>query len=530
MDTTVITAEVENQPRLRGAAFLLVIIGLMLTLFLEALDQAIVGTAMPRIIAQLHGLDRYSWVVTAYILASVTMVPAVGKLSDQFGRKGFLLAGTVLFLLGSILAGGSQSMDQLIIFRSVQGLGAGIGIALIATVMGDLVPPAERAKLMGIFGMVYGVSSLLGPAIGGWLAEHGPLLGQLVTEGSRWRWVFYINLPIGLIAVALVLVFLPAHSSVRTSTWLGWSSLRAIDFPGALLCAAATICLILGLTWGGNQTLAWTSPQVLSMLAAGVVLFALFVVVESKVQEPILPLDLFRNQIFSVGAVLSLLQMMVLLGLSLYLPLFLQGVLAVSPTNAGLVMTPFSLSMVLGAMVSSGAISKLKRYQMVAILGALVMSVGAFFITLMTPGTSLLQAILFTVLVGLGCGTFFSLPMLVVQNALPQSRLGVSTAALRYLGQVGASLGIAIVGTAVTSSASGNLMSHLPTNAGAKLVLSGALTHGFLAVLIFTLLALVATFFLKDLPLKAEQADTKLEEVGEADEMSEKITRGLVHA
>lgn len=304
MDTTVITAETENRPRLRGFAFFAVIIGLMLALFLEALDQAIVGTAMPRIIAQLHGLDRYSWVVTAYILASMTMIPVVGKLSDQFGRKGFLLSGTALFLLGSILAGGSQSMNQLIVFRGLQGLGAGVGIALIATVMADLVPPAERAKLMGLFGMVYGVSSLLGPTIGGWLAEHGPLLGQLVTDESRWRWVFYINLPIGLVAVAMLLAFLPAHISVRTSAWLGWQSLRTIDFPGAILCAMATICLILGLTWGGDQSAAWTSPQVLGILIAGVVLFALFLFVESKAQEPILPLDLFRNQIFSVGAVL----------------------------------------------------------------------------------------------------------------------------------------------------------------------------------------------------------------------------------
>src|SRR5579859_6317202 len=195
MTNTSITAETSSQPRLRGFALISVITVLMLTLLLEALDQTIVGTAMPRIIEALHGLDRYSWVVTSYILASMTMIPIVGKLSDQFGRKWFLLSGTVLFLLGSMLAGASQSMDQLILFRAVQGLGSGIGIGLIATVMADLFPPAERAKMMGFYGAVYGISSLLGPTVGGWLAEHGPLLGSLVSEESRWRWVFYVNLP-----------------------------------------------------------------------------------------------------------------------------------------------------------------------------------------------------------------------------------------------------------------------------------------------------------------------------------------------
>jgi MFS family permease len=218
---------------------------------------------------------------------------------------------------------------------------------------------------------------------------------------------------------------------------------------------------------------------------------------------------------------------MVLLGFSLYVPLFLQGVLAVSPTNAGLVMTPFSLSMVLGAMLSSAMISKLKRSQVVAIIGAALMSTGALLIALMTPATSLPQAILFMVLAGTGTGTFFSLPMLVVQNALPQSRLGVSTAALRYLGQIGASLGIAIVGTAITSASSGNLLSHLPTSAASRLALSGALTHGFVAILIFALLALAATFFLKDQPLKMASDNDKQESMNQN---GQEVTQELVHA
>jgi MFS family permease len=252
--------EVPQQPRVQGFALISVLAALMLTLFLEALDQAVVSTALPRIVAQMHGLDRYSWVVTAYILASMTMIPLVGKLSDQFGRKGFLLCGAVLFLLGSLLSGASQTMDQLIVFRALQGLGSGIGIALIGTVVADLFPPDQRAKWSGLFGLVYGAASLLGPTLGGWLADHGPLVGGLVTVETRWRWIFYINLPVGLLALLALSILLPANLSIRTSTWQGWRSLRQIDFLGAALCAAATICLLLGLTWGGEHLSAWTTP------------------------------------------------------------------------------------------------------------------------------------------------------------------------------------------------------------------------------------------------------------------------------
>jgi EmrB/QacA subfamily drug resistance transporter len=513
MTTVSSTATPLKTARLRGFTLASVIIALMLSLFLEALDQTIVGTALPRIIAQLHGLDRYTWVVTAYVLASMTMIPIVGKLSDQFGRKWFLLGGTTFFLLGSLLAGASQTMDQLILFRALQGSGAGIGMALVATVVGDLFPPDERAKWSSLFGIVYGVSNLFGPTLGGWLVEHGPLLGSLVSESSRWRWVFYINLPVGILAVLALLFFLPANLSARTGQGTGWIAVRHIDFLGAVISAVATICLMLGLTWGSSQTFAWSSPQVLGLLAVGVLLFALFLLIERNASEPILPLDLFRNQAFSVAALLTMLQMMVLLGLSLYLPLFLQGVLAVSPTLAGMMMTPLSLSMVLGAMLAGPIIGALKRYQLILILGALFMAAGSFLLTLMTLATGLLQAILYMVLVGIGTGSFFALGP-VAQNAVPVSRLGVSTATTRYLGQLGATLGIATVGTVVNSAVSGDLTRHLPTDQAGKLLLSSAIQHGFVAVLIFALLALLATFFLKDVPLVTTSRSEELTHVG----------------
>src|SRR6266702_5688396 len=227
----------ESGRRLRGFALFSVLAALMLTLLLEALDQTIVGTALPRIVGALQGFDRYSWAVTAYILASTTMIPVVGKLSDQFGRKWFLLVGTAIFLLGSALSGASQTMDQFIAFRALQGFGAGVGIALAFVLVADMFPPAERARWQSLFGVVYGFANLVGPTLGGWLTDHGPLVGTLVTVTTRWRWVFYVNIPIGIIALAALLIYLPANISARSSHHTGWAAVRRIDFPGAVLSA-----------------------------------------------------------------------------------------------------------------------------------------------------------------------------------------------------------------------------------------------------------------------------------------------------
>lgn len=526
---TINTATLEEAsftgPRLRGVALASVVGALLLALLLEALDQAIVGTALPRIIATLHGLDRYTWVVTAYVLATATMVPIVGKLSDQFGRKWFLVSGTVVFLIGSALAGASATMNQLIAFRTLQGLGAGIGMALVATVIADLFPPAERAKLMSLFGLVYGFSSLFGPTLGGWLAEHGPLLGSLVTESTRWRWVFYINLPLGALAVVALVIYLPDNLSARTSDTISWESLRRIDVAGAALSAAATICLLLGLTLASDAVTPGAASHAPLLLVSGVILFGLFVMVERKAAEPILPLGLFRNQVFTASALLSLLQMMVLLGLTIYLALFLQGALGIAPTATGLIMTPLSISMVAGAMLSGPIIAKMKRYQLVTIVAAVIMCVGAFLIATMTTATAIWQAILFMSVIGLGTGVFFAVPMVAGQNALPASQLGVGTAATRYLGQVGAVLGIAVVGAAVNSGISPNLLRRLPTTLAGKEALAGALHHGFVAVLIFAGLALVVTFFLKDLPMASAQPQSEQAQA-EADSAEEEEPEG----
>jgi EmrB/QacA subfamily drug resistance transporter len=460
-------------PRLHGFALFSVLAALLLTLLLEALDQTVVGTALPRIIGSLQGFDRYTWAVTAYTLASITMIPIVGKLSDQFGRKWFLVAGTTIFLLGSALAGASQSMDQLIAFRVLQGLGAGIGIALVFTVVGDIFPPAERAKWQSLFGVVYGFSNLVGPTLGGWLTDHGPLVGNIVTDATRWRWVFYINVPVGIVALAALLIYLPTNISERSSAYSGWAAVRRIDFLGALLAAAATICLMLGLTLGSDQSYSWSSPQVVGILLAAGIIYALFVLAERFVVEPILPLDLFRNQVFAASAALSLLQMMVLVGLVIYLPLFLQGVLEVSATYAGAAITPLTLSSVVGAALAGLMVATFKRYHAVTILGALIMTAGVFLLTRMTPSTGLLQAAIYMVIAGVGLGTFFSVLTVAAQNALPRTMLGVGTGAVRFVGQLGAVLGVAIVGTVVNQTLSSDILKRLPATTAQQLTPAG---------------------------------------------------------
>jgi EmrB/QacA subfamily drug resistance transporter len=459
--------------RLRGTALASVLAALMLTLLLEALDQTIVGTALPKITAYLQGIDRYTWVVTAYLLASTTMIPIIGKISDQFGRKWLIVTGVVIFLAGSALSGASQTMNELIAFRAIQGLGAGTGIALVFTVVGDIFPPAERAKWQGVFSSVYGFSSVVGPTVGGWLTDHGPLLGNLVVNATRWRWVFYINIPIGIVALIVLLIYLPSNISTRSTSLKGWAAFRRIDFLGALLASSATICLLLGLTWGSDQIYAWNSAQVITILVASVVLYAAFVVGERFAAEPILPLDLFRNQVFAADSLLSLASGMVLLSLVIYLPFYLQGVLGESATNSGEVITPLTISLTVGSMSAGFIIARIGRYHLITLAGSIILTIGVFLMTTMSATTPLLDATIFMVIAGIGLGMFFSVMTLAVQNALPRQRMGVGTGAMRYLAALGQTLGVAIAGTVVNNTIATELAKRLPANAAKQLTPAG---------------------------------------------------------
>lgn len=459
--------------RIRGFALASVLTALLLTLLLEALDQTIVGTALPKIVGQLQGFDRYTWVVTAYLLGSTTMIPIVGKLSDQFGRKWFFVAGVLLFLAGSALSGAAQTMNQLIIFRALQGLGAGTGIALVFTVAEDIFPPAERARWQGIFASVYGFSSVVGPTIGGWLTDNGPVVGNLITNETRWRWVFYVNIPIGILALAVLLIYLPANISTRSNQLKGWAALRRVDFIGAMLASGATICLLLGLTWGGNQTYDWTSPQVIGILVAAAALYIAFFITERFVVEPILPLELFRNQVFAADMLLGLAAGMTLLGLVIYLPLFLQGVLGESATNSGLVITPMTVSITVGSAAAGIIIAKMQRYQLITILGAIVVTIGVFLMTLMTPSTTLLETWRNMIISGVGIGVFFSVMTLAIQNALPRTRMGVGTGAITYIRALGQTLGVAIVGSVVNNTIASDILTRIPASTVRQLTPTG---------------------------------------------------------
>lgn len=502
--TTVLSPQKEDR-RLHGVALFAVLTALLFTLFLEALDNTIVGPVLPRIVNQFQGFDRYTWVVTAYLLTSTAMIPIVGKLSDQFGRKWFLLIGGAVFLLGSALTGVAQSMNQLILFRAVQGFGAGMGITLVATVIGDIFPPVERAKWQTSVNIVYALANLVGPGFGGWIAEHGPIIGSLITASSRWRWIFYLNLPLGVIAVVTLIIALPANTSEH-SNLAGWEAARRIDVGGAFLCIVATVCLLLGLTWGSNQIYAWNSPQVIGILVVAGVLSGLFLLFEHHAAEAILPLKLFRNRIFAADAALSLLVYMILLGLAIYLPLFLQAVLGISVTNAGAMMTPFLLSITIGATLAGMLVAIRKRYQLIVIFGTLIMALGTFLLAQMTLTTGLLEAVIYMVIAGLGIGSIFSVLYLAAQNTLPPSQLGVASATVRYLGQLGSILGVALVGAVVSQSLTPDLVRQLPTIGGRPLVealrlsLALAIQHGFLVILLLCGAALLAACFLKDVP------------------------------
>ena len=443
----------DTQNHLHGWVLTGVVAALFVSLLMAALDGTIVDTATPRIIGDLHGFSLYSWLVTVYLLVSTTTIPLVGKLSDLFGRKSFLVGGLIIFLIGSTLAGTSQTMIQLIVFRGIQGLGSGILQTLTLILIADLFPPNERARWLGLFSSVIVIASVFGPLCGGWITDH---LG--------WRWIFSINIPLGLTALILFLIWLPKNFSVNTPSRLSWAVLRQIDIMGAATIVFGTICLLLGLTLGG-QIYAWNSPQVITLFVATVILFALFFYVETHVQEPILPLDLFKNQVFSAGALLSLLLGMVLFAIVVYLPLFVQAVQGQSPTSSGAIITPLTITIAVLSIITGGIVSKLGRYQMISVVGAIILAGGVFLMTQMNVLTSSLEVSGDVFLIGIGLGILMPLTNVATQNALPKNRLGVGIGAVTFLRSMGSTLATAVLGTIVNSISTREINIHLPVAA-----------------------------------------------------------------
>ncbi|HEU5227636.1 MAG TPA: MDR family MFS transporter [Ktedonobacteraceae bacterium] len=424
-----------EQPRYSQRDTLLTMIGVLMVMLLASLDQTIVSTALPRVVAELQGIDRYTWVATAYLLTSTVTVPIYGKLSDLIGRKPIFLFGVVVFLIGSAASGAAQTMDQLIIFRAFQGLGAGALMPIAIAIIGDLFTPRERGKWQGITGAVWGFSSIVGPTAGGW-----------ITENTTWRWIFYVNLPIGIIALLVLIFLMPSlHNKTRQVS---------IDYIGATLLVVGTVPLLLGFTWAGNPY-PWLSAQVIGPFAAAVVFLAAFIIYEARLErrggQPIIEPSLFKNRIFTVSTLITTIFGMGLFGSIFFIPLFVQGVIGTSVTNSGLILTPLMLTSMVASVTSGQLVSRLGKYKWIAIVGMIITVVGSWMLVRLDVNATNADVLIAMMVLGLGMGFGMALYNLIVQNAMPR-KIGQATSALVFFRSIGGTIALAAMGSLMTEA------------------------------------------------------------------------------
>jgi len=420
--------------------------GLVLAMLLAALDSTIVSTALPTIVSELGGLEHLSWVVTGYLLAQTIVTPIYGKLGDLYGRKIVLQSAIILFLIGSALCGLSQNMTQLILFRAIQGLGGGGLIVTTQAVVGDIVPPRDRGRYQGIFGAVFGLSSIAGPLLGGYFTTH-----------LSWRWIFYINLPVGVAALIVLASTLPSLSRRAT---------RAIDYAGAGLLAVVLSAITLLSDLGGT-TYPWSSPLSIGLILVSVIALVLFVLVEQKAREPVLPLRLFRQRTFVITAAVGLIVGFALFGSVTYFPLFLQVVKGASPTASGMEMLPMMAGMLITSIGSGQLISRTGRYKIFPVAGTAVMTLGLFLLSRLTPQSTTATASMLLLILGVGLGMVMQVLVIAVQNDVSYRDLGVATSGATLFRLIGGSLGTAILGAIFASRLTANLARLLPNVAGA---------------------------------------------------------------
>lgn len=484
---------------------LLVFVSLMLGMFLASLDQTIVATALPTIVGELGGLEHLAWVVTAYMVTSTASAPLYGKLSDLYGRKVMFQGAITIFLLGSVLSGLSQSMGQLIAFRAVQGVGAGGLIVMALTIIGDILSPRERGRYQGYMGSVFAVSSV-----------GGPLLGGFFVDNLDWRWVFYINLPIGLLALAATARFLHLPATRRQHN---------IDYLGAGLLVAGVSAALLVTVWGGSQY-AWSSPAIIGLEVAAVVLLGLFVLQERRAPEPILPLRLFSNRVFTVTAAAGFIVGVAMFGGIIFLPLFLQVVTGVSATDSGLLLVPLMAGILATSIVSGRRISAHGRYKRYPIAGTAVAAVGLYLLSTMTPDTNIITASAYMLVLGAGLGLVMQVLVIAVQNAVDMQDLGVATSSSTFFRSLGGSFGTALFGAVLNARLVSEVAARLPQGVGsvplgeltgspaaiAQLppalrqplveALSASITSVFAVAIPFAVVALLLVLFLPELPLR----------------------------
>jgi EmrB/QacA subfamily drug resistance transporter len=505
--------------------------GVMLAMFLSSLDQTIVGTAMPKIIVSLGGFTQYTWVSTAYIITSTVAIPITGKLTDMYGRKWFYIAGIIIFVVGSILCGISQTMTQLIFSRGFQGVGAGIMMANAFTVIGDIFPPAERGRYQGLMTATFGVSAVVGPTIGGYITDH-----------LSWHWVFFVNIPFGVLIIALFVLFFPPLRPDKLR--------HKIDYAGITTLILGVVTLLLAISWGDVEY-PWDSVQIISMFAFSAVMIVVFVAVESRAKEPIIPLWIFRDRIVAVSIFIGFIIGFCMFGGIMFIPLFFQGVMGLSATSSGNFLTPMMLGIIVGSIVSGQMLVLAGgHYRLQGMAGLAIMALGLFLLSRMSVETSYATAVTDIVIAGVGIGITMPLYTLAVQNAVPYSVLGTATSATAFFRSIGSALGLAIFGSVMNNRFASDFIAGLPAQVtsiipagrldalahnpqallsadaqatlrslfehlgpqGAayfdqvfhtlRLALASAVTEVFLIALIFAAIAWVANLFLKEIPLR----------------------------